>query len=154
MEALKCRRCERRRFDPCVGKIPWRSAWQPTPVLLPGRIPWTEEPGWAKVHGVAKGRTGLKRLSTHACTARGTLLNAPWQPGWEGIWGRMGMCIYVAGSLHCSPETRNVITQLMQRTPGTKQDKATWLTQSVTPAGQPLYGVSGQGARRRGCPGS
>ena len=23
------------RFDPCIGKIPWRSAWQPTPVLLP-----------------------------------------------------------------------------------------------------------------------
>ena len=23
-------------FDPWVGKIPWRRAWQPTPVLLPG----------------------------------------------------------------------------------------------------------------------
>ena len=23
-------------FDPCVGKIPWRKAWQPTPVFLPG----------------------------------------------------------------------------------------------------------------------
>ena len=23
-------------FDPWVGKIPWRSAWQPTPVFLPG----------------------------------------------------------------------------------------------------------------------
>ena len=22
-------------FDPWVGKIPWRSAWQPTPVFLP-----------------------------------------------------------------------------------------------------------------------
>ena len=22
-------------FDPWVGKIPWRRAWQPTPVLLP-----------------------------------------------------------------------------------------------------------------------
>ena len=26
----------RRGFDPWVGKIPWRRAWQPTPVLLPG----------------------------------------------------------------------------------------------------------------------
>ena len=26
----------RRRFDPWVGKIPWRRAWQPTPVFLPG----------------------------------------------------------------------------------------------------------------------
>ena len=24
------------RFDPWVGKIPWRRAWQPTPVLLSG----------------------------------------------------------------------------------------------------------------------
>ena len=33
------------RFDPWVGKIPWRRAWQPIPVLLAWRIPWTEEPG-------------------------------------------------------------------------------------------------------------
>ena len=32
-------------FDPWVGKIPWRGAWQPTPVFLPGEFPWTEEPG-------------------------------------------------------------------------------------------------------------
>ena len=31
-------------FDPWVGKIPWRRAWQPTPVFLPGESPWTEEP--------------------------------------------------------------------------------------------------------------
>ena len=24
-------------FDPCVGKIPWRREWQPTPVFLPGK---------------------------------------------------------------------------------------------------------------------
>ena len=23
-------------FDPCVGKIPWRRKWQPSPVFLPG----------------------------------------------------------------------------------------------------------------------
>ena len=28
-----------------VGKIPWRRAWQPTLVFLPGESPWTEEPG-------------------------------------------------------------------------------------------------------------
>ena len=33
---LLCRRCRTRGFDPRVGKIPWRRAWQPTPVLLPG----------------------------------------------------------------------------------------------------------------------
>ena len=30
------RRCKRHRFDPRVGKIPWRRAWQPTPAFLPG----------------------------------------------------------------------------------------------------------------------
>ena len=32
----QCRRHKRHRFDPGVGKIPWRRAWQPTPVFLPG----------------------------------------------------------------------------------------------------------------------
>jgi len=26
-------------------KIPWRKAWEPTPVFLPAESPWTEEPG-------------------------------------------------------------------------------------------------------------
>ena len=37
--------CGRSGFDPWVGKIPWRRAWQPTSVFLPGEPPWTEEPG-------------------------------------------------------------------------------------------------------------
>ena len=28
--------CKRPGFDPWVGKMPWRRAWQPTPVFLPG----------------------------------------------------------------------------------------------------------------------
>ena len=32
---VKCRRCKRHGFDPWVGKIPWRRAWQLTPVFLP-----------------------------------------------------------------------------------------------------------------------
>ena len=47
----------RRRFDPWVGKIPWRKAWQPTPVFFP----WTEELG-----GSAKSWTQLKQLGTSA----------------------------------------------------------------------------------------
>ena len=31
------RRHKRCRFDPWVGKIPWRRKWQPTPVFLPGK---------------------------------------------------------------------------------------------------------------------
>ena len=43
--------CGRRGFDPWVGKIPWRRAWQPTPVFLPGEFPWTEELGRLKSMG-------------------------------------------------------------------------------------------------------
>ena len=32
-------------FDPWIGKIPWRRAWQPTPVFLPEESPQTEKPG-------------------------------------------------------------------------------------------------------------
>ena len=33
--AYKCRRCKTHGFDPWVRKIPWRRAWQLTPVFLP-----------------------------------------------------------------------------------------------------------------------
>ena len=31
-----CLQCRRPRFDPCIGKIPWRKPWEPTPVSLRG----------------------------------------------------------------------------------------------------------------------
>ena len=34
--ACQCRRHKRLGFSPWVGKIPWKRAWQPTPVFLPG----------------------------------------------------------------------------------------------------------------------
>ena len=37
----QCRRQKRCGFDPWVGRIFWRRKWQPTPVFLPGKIPWT-----------------------------------------------------------------------------------------------------------------
>ena len=47
------------RFDPWVGKIPWRRAWWPTPVFLPG-----ESQGPRSLAGYSW--TWLKRLSLHA----------------------------------------------------------------------------------------
>ena len=43
----------RLRFDPCVGKIPWRRKWQPAPVLLPGKSHGQRSLA-ATVHGVVK----------------------------------------------------------------------------------------------------
>ena len=52
-------------FNPWVGKSPWRRAWQPTPVLLPGESPLTEDPGRLQSVG-SQSWTRLKQL---ACTA-------------------------------------------------------------------------------------
>ena len=43
--ACQCRRQKRCGFNPWVGKVPWKSTWQPTPVFLPRESPRTEEPG-------------------------------------------------------------------------------------------------------------
>ena len=47
---------KRRGFNSWVGKMPWRRAWQTTPVLLPGESPWTEEPGG--LQSIASQRVG------------------------------------------------------------------------------------------------
>ena len=49
-------------------EVPWRRAWQPTPVFLPGKSPWTEERGGPQSMGsqrvghdwATKHRTGLQ----------------------------------------------------------------------------------------------
>ena len=41
----------------------WRSAWQPTPVFLPGESPWTEEAGGLQSMGLQESDT-TERLST------------------------------------------------------------------------------------------
>ena len=54
-------------FNPWVGKISWRRAWQPTSVFLLEN-PKDRGAWWATVHGVAKNRIQLKRLITQAST--------------------------------------------------------------------------------------
>ena len=43
-------------LDPCIGKIPWRREWQPTPVFMPGKSHGQRivDCRWATVHGIAK----------------------------------------------------------------------------------------------------
>ena len=63
--AYQCRGHKRCGFDPWVRKIPWRRAWQPTPVFLPGE-PHGRGTWWDVVHRVTESWTRLKLLSTHA----------------------------------------------------------------------------------------
>ena len=55
-------KCRRLRFNPWVGKIPWRKAWQTTPVFLFGKS-YGQRRG--TVCRVAKSQTLLKQLRTH-----------------------------------------------------------------------------------------
>ena len=45
--------------SPLVGKMPWRRAWQPTPVFLTGECHGQRNPA-ATVHEVAKSQTQLQ----------------------------------------------------------------------------------------------
>ena len=58
------------------GKIPWRKNGYP-PSILAWRIPWTEEPGRATVHGVAKSWTQLSDFHFHFSLWIGRLLSFP-----------------------------------------------------------------------------
>ena len=51
---------------PGLGKIPWRRKWQPIPVFLPGKIPWTEESGGLQSMGLQRvGHDWARRCAAH-----------------------------------------------------------------------------------------
>ena len=57
------RQCRRYRFDPWVGKTPWRRKWQPTPIFLP-RKSHGQRSLAATVHGVAESDTLIDQTTT------------------------------------------------------------------------------------------
>ena len=63
MDNLIHLQCGRSGLDPWIGRIPWRRAWQPTPVFLPGESPWTEELGGLQSMGLQK--VGHDRATKH-----------------------------------------------------------------------------------------
>ena len=62
--ACQYRRHKRQRFDPWVGKIPWRRPATHTGILA-WRIPGTEEPGGPQSVGSHRVRHLTERLSRH-----------------------------------------------------------------------------------------
>ena len=56
--ACQSRRHKRCGFDPWVGKIPWRKAWQPTPVFLPGEPRGQRSLAAGEAHYTALHRVG------------------------------------------------------------------------------------------------
>ena len=74
----QCRRCKGLGFNPWLGKIPCRRAWQPTPVFLPGESAWTEESGRLQSMGLQRvGHDWRDLACTHTWTLTGSILSRP-----------------------------------------------------------------------------
>ena len=88
-----CLQCRRPRFNLWDRKIPWRIKWQPTPVLLPGKFPWTEEPG--RLQSIGLQRVGHNWVTEHTHIqiipdqAPLFSLHVPLSPGILSFWHKM-----------------------------------------------------------------
>ena len=68
-----------------LGLIPWRRAWQCTPVFLPGEFPWTEEPGELQSIGSQKASLDwATRHSTARWVCKYSSSLSPWE---DAAWG-------------------------------------------------------------------
>ena len=81
----RCRRHKRPGFDPWVGKILWRRAWQPTPVFLPGESHGQRSLVGDKSTGSQRVRDNWSDLAhKHACMwkvlSHVQLFMTPWTP--------------------------------------------------------------------------
>ena len=94
--ACKSRRC---RFDSWVGKIPWRSKWQPTPVFLP-----------RKSHGqrslVGYSPWGHKRVRHNLETKQQQQIALVW------IWAPTQLDVKQSLNLTFSSQRKKIIKQL------------------------------------------
>ena len=62
----QCKRHKTCRLDPWVRKIPWRRAWQPTPVFLPGESHGQRSPVDHSAWGCKE--LEMTEVTYHACT--------------------------------------------------------------------------------------
>ena len=64
----QCRRRRRHGFDPWVRKIPWKRAWQPTPVFLPRKCLGQRNPAGYSPWGHSELDMTERLTHTHAVT--------------------------------------------------------------------------------------
>ena len=121
--ACQCRRHKRCGFNPWVGKIPWKRAWQPTPVFLPG-----ESHGQRSLAGysprIAKSWTWLSDWAPMLVKIEGRRRQGRQRTRWlDDITNSMGMSLSKLretakeGSLECcSPWGRKELDTTERRT--------------------------------------
>ena len=76
----QCRRHKRPEFDPEIGKIPWRRAWPPTPVFLPGESQGQRSLEDDSPWGCKESEVTEVTLHTHTHTQNHTLKNLSTNP--------------------------------------------------------------------------
>ena len=59
--------CRRLRFDPWVGKIPWKRKWQPSAVFLPGKSHGQRSLARVQSMGSQSGMTEQQNSNSRAC---------------------------------------------------------------------------------------
>ena len=75
-------------FNPWVRKIPWRRAWRPAPVFLPGESHrWRSQP----VHGVAKSWTWVKRQHARCIPIARNTVGTPRE---AVAWMSVSVCLF------------------------------------------------------------
>ena len=99
----QCRRTKRPRFDPWVGKSPWRKQQHPTPVLLAGKSHGQSSlvgysPRGCKVSHVTRvtSHTAPFRASKCYTRYRASALSGPWRSG-AGEPSLSPACAYLHG---------------------------------------------------------
>ena len=83
--ACQCRRRKGCKFDPLVRNIPWRRAWQPSPVFLPRESHGQRSLVGYTVHRVAKSQTWLKRLWVHTFLSQFLCVRNSDREYWGGL---------------------------------------------------------------------
>ena len=82
--ACQCKRSNGHRFNPWVGKIPWRRKWEPTPVFLPGKSHGQRSLLGYTVHGIPK-RVQFDLVTETTTIVVYTVINSVGE-GRKGAW--------------------------------------------------------------------
>ena len=65
VSTCQCRGHKRHQLDLWIGNIAWSRKWQPTPVCLPGKFPWTDELGGLQSMGSQRVKHDWVRAYKH-----------------------------------------------------------------------------------------
>ena len=119
-QTIICLQCRRPRFDPWVGKIPWRREWQPTPIFLTREIHEQRRQAGYSPWGRKELDTTEQLTHTHTCEMwtwggkvhkRGTVRRG----AWYGILGARKGDVQGPRSLDAPPSGRGLCASRAQR---------------------------------------